>query len=128
VRPPPPWLPTLVARRPPTAATRKRAFVAERELVVRAPPPRPPALSVRLQPQEVVSQPQDWPLMRPPRWPQLSVCRLCRMLLWFEAAPTPGRVLFCYSCGRARPPRIELRSSLSATAWRPISSLIAGYF
>jgi len=66
--------------------------------------------------------------MLPPQRPQLPVRRLCRMLPWFWAARTPRRVLFCSSCGRARPPRIELSSSLSATTWRPISSLIAGPF
>jgi len=66
--------------------------------------------------------------MRPPQPPQLPVWRLCRMLPWFWAARTPPRVLFCFSCGRARPPRIELSSPLCAATWRPISSLIAGPF
>ena len=97
-------------------------------MVVRAPPPRPPAWSVRLRPRAVDPQPPDRPLMRPPRRPQLPVWRLCRTLPWFWAARTPRRVLFCSSCGRARPPRIEQSSSVSATTSRPISLMIAGPF
>jgi len=127
-RAPPPRPPALVARRPPLAATCRRACVSGRELVVRAPPPRPPPLSVRMRLREVAPQPQDRPLMRPPRRPQLSVWRLCRTLPWFWVARTLRRFLFCASCGRARPPRIEQSSSVSATTCRPISLLIAGPF
>jgi len=80
VRPPPPRPPTLVARRLPLAATRQRARVEEMQLVVRAPPPRPLALSVLVLLREVAPEPQDRPLMRPPRRPQLPVWRLRRML------------------------------------------------
>jgi len=49
-------------------------------LMVQVPPPRPQALSVHQRPREVAPQPQDRPLMRPQRRPQLPVWRLCRVL------------------------------------------------
>ena len=128
VRVPPLRPPTLVARRSLPAVARQQAGAAAEVLMVRAPPPRPPALSVCLRLRKVDSQPQDRPLMPPPRRPQLPVRRLCRKLPWFLAARNPRRVLFCSSCGRARPAQIELSCSLFETIWRPISSLIAGPF
>jgi len=93
LRAPPPRRPTVVARRPPRAVAWQRACGAAEELVVRAPPPRPPALSIRLRPREVAPQPQDRPLLRPPRLRQLHVWRVCNMFSLFRAARTPRRVL-----------------------------------
>jgi len=80
VRVPPPRPQTLVSWPWWPAAARQRVRVAAVKLIVRAPPPRPPAWSVRLRPWAVDPQPPDRPLMRPSRRTQLPACLPCRML------------------------------------------------
>jgi len=98
-------------------------------LMVRVPPPRPPAFSVHLRPREVAPQPQDRQLIRPPRRPQLPVWRLCRMFPYFWEARTPRRGYFLFQL-RARQTAMDraeffsLRDDLAAHIFVDRGSLL----